>query len=154
MLIRTKQLFVDANRFPDEQRLKCGLKQAYPIFSTFIENLKTRNIFLMDYRYYNDGKAWLSKGEYHYKTKRGTQKVKPIFWLSFWEGYFKVSFNFAAETKEMILQLPISNDTKEKVLKIKENGNTKKYIALIFDVYDDSKLKDIYAIAEFRKNRI
>lgn len=43
---------------------------------------------------YNDGKAWLSKGEYKWIIARGTNKVKPLFWLSIWEGFFKVSFFF------------------------------------------------------------
>ncbi|PKP08994.1 MAG: hypothetical protein CVU09_13085 [Bacteroidetes bacterium HGW-Bacteroidetes-4] len=37
----------------------------------------------VQWRYYNDGKAWLCKVSY---------KKKTVFWLSVWEAYFKVAF--------------------------------------------------------------
>jgi hypothetical protein len=41
-----------------------ALDSVYPTYMDFIEGLKRRcGITLMDWRYYHDGKAWLSKGK-------------------------------------------------------------------------------------------
>lgn len=84
-----KQLFRDKNVKPTEQLIAEALGEGYTIYQRFIETLENEGISLMDWRYYQDGKAWLSKGEYKWTTTRGTNKVKPIFWLSMWEGFFK-----------------------------------------------------------------
>ena len=86
-----QQLLRDANVKPTAEIIADGLGATNTTYTKFIEELKKYNISLMDWRYYNDGKAWLSKGEYKWTTARGTNKVKPIFWLSIWEDAFRVS---------------------------------------------------------------
>jgi len=108
----------------------------------------------MDWRYYQDGKAWLSKGEYKWTTTRGTNKVKPIFWLSLWEGFFKVSFHFSEKVRTQLLSLPISEETKEAIYKAPTNGTKMKFFSVIFDVASDSSLNDIYVLVNFRKSFI
>ncbi len=94
-----EQLFRDKNVKPTEQLIAESLGEGYAIYQRFIETLENEGISLMDWRYYQDGKAWLSKGEYKWTTTRGTNKVKPIFWLSMWEGFFKVSFTLARKSE-------------------------------------------------------
>jgi len=94
-----KQLFRDKNVKPTEQLIAESLGEEYAIYQRFIETLENEGISLMDWRYYQDGKAWLSKGEYKWTTTRGTNKVKPIFWLSMWEDFFKVSFHFSEKVR-------------------------------------------------------
>ncbi len=108
----------------------------------------------MDWRFYNDGKAWLSKGEYKWTTTRGTNKVKPLFWLSIWEGFFKISFNFKFETREELLNLSISDEAKDVISSAEVSGKTMKYIPVIFDVDDEKQLHDIYVLMQFRKENI
>ena len=69
----------------------------------------------MDWRVYNDGKARLSKGEDKWTTSRGSQKVKPIFWLSIWDGFFKVSFHFPEKMREELVTLSLREEIKEKI---------------------------------------
>ncbi|NAB25088.1 DUF3788 family protein, partial [Enterococcus durans] len=36
-----------------------------------------------------------------------SQKVKPIFWLSIWDGFFKVSFHFSEKMREELVTLSL-----------------------------------------------
>ena len=117
-----KQLLRDSNIIPTDGIIFDGLGKASDVYKRFVEKLKEHNISLMDWRYYNDGKAWLSKGEYKWTTSRGTNKVKPIFWLSIWENFFKVSFFFSEKNKDNLLNLSISAETKELIKNIIQIG--------------------------------
>ena len=148
------QLLRDANVKPTDEIIANGLGATSYTYTKFIEKLKDYNIFLMDWRYYNDGKAWLSKGEYKWTTSRGTNKVKPIFWLSIWDGFFKVSFYFSEKIRDELLALPITNESKEIIKNAVTNGKTMRFIPIIFDIDDDKQLDDVYILAQFRKENI
>jgi hypothetical protein len=124
------------------------------VYVKFIEGLKDYGITLMDWRYYNDGKAWLSKGEYKWTTPRGANKVKPIFWLSIWEGFFRAAFFFGSDVQEELLQLPISQETKEIIKNARPMGKTMRFIPVVMDIKTDQQLNDVYVVAQFRKVKI
>jgi hypothetical protein len=149
-----QQLLRDANVKPTAEIIADGLGTTNTTYTKFIEELKKYNISLMDWRYYNDGKAWLSKGEYKWTTARGTNKVKPIFWLSIWKESFRVSFFFSEKIRAELLSLPISETAKEIINNTEPNGKTTKFLPIIFDITEDSQLNDVYALAEFRKENI
>jgi len=149
-----QQLLRDANIAPTTQIIADGLGATNTVYVKFIKELKKHNISLMDWRYYNDGKAWLSKGEYKWTTARGTNKVKPIFWLSIWEQSFRVSFNFSEKIRAELIALPISEATKKIISNTEPNGKTMKFLPIIFDITVESQLNDIYVLAEFRKENI
>lgn len=149
-----QQLLRDANIEPTVGIIADGLGTTNTVYVKFIEELREYNISLMDWRYYNDGKTWLSKGEYKWTTARGTNKVKPVFWLSIWEGFFKVSFFFSEKMRTELLSLPISTDTKEIIKNTEATGKTMKSISIIFDITDECQLNDVYVLAEFRKEKI
>ncbi|MFT3985488.1 MAG: DUF3788 family protein [Lachnospiraceae bacterium] len=148
------QLLRDANIKPTAEIIADGLGTTNSTYIEFLEELKKYSISLMDWRYYNDGKAWLSKGEYKWTTIRGTNKIKPIFWLSIWEGFFKVSFFFSAKIRIKLLSLPISTNAKEIIKNTEATGKTLKSISIIFDINDVCQLNDVYVLAEFRKENI
>ncbi len=149
-----QQLLRNPNVVPTSEIISEGLGSVSGVYTKFIERLKQYDVSLMDWRFYNDGKVWLSKGEYKWTTKRGTNKVKPLFWLSIWEGFFKVSFNFKLETKEELLNLPISDESKDIIKNAEASGKTMKFIPVIFDVDDEKQLNDIYVLMQFRKEKI
>lgn len=149
-----QQLLRDANIEPTIEIIADALGTTNTVYLKFIEELKEYSISFMNWRYYNDGKAWLTKGEYKWTTARGTHKVKPIFWLSIWEGAFRVSFNFAEKTREKLLSLPISETAKEIINNTESNGKTMKFLSVIFDITDDRQLNDVYLLAQFRKENI
>ena len=147
-----KQLLRDPNISPSGELIAQGLGKAADTFAKFIDGLKQHGITLMDWRYYNDGKAWLSKGEYKQTTPRGASKVKPIFWLSIWEGFFKVSFFFAESVRAELLSLPINRNTKELIESAKPMGKTMRFLPLVLDIENDSQLDDTRAITLFKLN--
>jgi len=149
-----QQLLRDPDIQPTSEIIAEGLGEAYKAYAVFIKELERYDIALMDWRFYNDGKAWLSKGEYKWTTPRGANKVKPIFWLSVWSGFFKVSFFFGSDIQEELLQLPISQSAKELINDAKPMGKTMRFIPVIFDVVNESQLSDIYMLSEFRKTRV
>lgn len=149
-----KQLLRDANINPTNEIIADGLGIAYDTYIKFIDGLEHNDITLMDWRYYNDGKAWLTKGEYKWITVRGTNKVKPIFWLSLWEGFFKVSFFFSEKMRSELMMLPISPEAVEIIKKAEPMGKTMKFMPLIFDICDVNQLCDIYLLAQFRKEKL
>ncbi|MGL4607017.1 MAG: DUF3788 family protein [Eubacteriaceae bacterium] len=131
-----------------------GLGIASSAYTVFLEGLKEYDVSLMNWRFYSDGKAWLSKGEYKWTTARGTNKVKPLFWLSIWEGFFKISFFFSTKAQEELLALPINQDAKSIIENAKPMGKTMKYIPVIVDVDDEKQLNNIYVLLQFRKEKI
>jgi hypothetical protein len=149
------QLLRDPGIEPTNEIIAAGLGAAYETYAKFVQELADRySITLMDWRFYNDGKAWLSKGEYKWTTARGANKVKPIFWLSIWEGFFKVSFFFSVSVQDELQGLPISEETKEIIKNAQPMGKTARFIPLVMDIDNDRQLSDVYAIAEFRKIKV
>lgn len=146
-----KQLLRDSNIKPNKDIIKECLNKSNDIYIKFIEELNKIDISLMEWRYYNDGKAWLSKGEYKWKTSRGTNKIKPIFWLSIWNGFFKLSFYFMNGMQEEILKLPLDDKTKYLIKNANPMGKTKKFIPIVLDIYDNNQLKDALMLANYKK---
>lgn len=149
-----KQLLRDPSVKPTDDMIVDCLGPAGEVYTKFLEELKAYGISLMDWRFYNDGKAWLSKGEYKWTTARGTDKVKPIFWISIWNGFFKISFNFSEMTRAKLLSLPISENTKIMIENVEPNGSKMKFIPVIFDVDHEKQFEDILLVAQFRKENI
>ena len=150
-----RQLLRDPAVSPTSEVIAAGLGAAYEPYARFVKELEERQgITFMEWRFYNDGKAWLTKGEYKWTTARGANKVKPIFWLSIWEGFFKVTFFFAESVRNELQELPISNETKGMNQNITPNGKMMRFIPVIFDIESDRLLSDVYTIAEFRKVKI
>ncbi len=150
-----QQLLRDPNIEPTIEVIASGLGAAYETYVKFVGELENRyGITLMAWRFYNDGKAWLSKGEYKLTTARGADKVKPIFWLSIWEGYYKVSFFFSTSVQDELQGLPIGEETKAVIKNAKPMGKTARFIPLVLDVDSDRQLCDVYEIAEFRKIKV
>ena len=148
------QLLRDPEIQPTDEIIAKGLGEAYKVYTKFIKGLEQYGISLMDWRYYNDGKAWLSKGEYKWTTPRGANKVKPMFWFSVWEGFFKVSFFFGSDVQEELLQLPISRDAKELIKGANPMGKMMRFMPVVFDVTSEGQLDDLYALCEFRKVKV
>lgn len=151
---KEQQLLRDPSVKPTDDMIVDCLGPAGEVYTKFLEELKAYGISLMDWRFYNDGKAWLSKGEYKWTTARGTDKVKPIFWISIWNGFFKISFNFSEMTRAKLLSLPISENTKIMIENVEPNGSKMKFIPVIFDVDHEKQFEDILLVAQFRKENI
>ena len=152
--MKEKQLLRDPDIEPTSEVIAEGLGAAYETYSEFINGLGKHGIKLMEWRFYNDGKAWLSKGEYKWTTPRGANKVKPIFWLSVWEGFFRISFFFSTSVQTELKGLPVSQEMKESIDNVKPMGKSMRYIPVIIDIKTRPQLSDVYTIALFRKIKV
>lgn len=140
--MKAQMLLRDAGVFPSEQILRDALgKTVYSILKSFIDTIADDEYNLtIEWRYYNDGKAWLGKVIY---------KKKTVLWLSIWEGFFKTSFYFIEKHLEAITALDISETVKEEFVKAKIVG---KLIPMIIDINRDEQLNDLLTIVRFKKS--
>jgi hypothetical protein len=145
------QLLRDAAVFPDAFVIAAALGGANDTFIKFTNGLNDYGISLMGWRYYGDGKSWLNKGEYRYTTARGTEKVTPVFWLSVWDGFFKLSFYFSPKYRDELLSLPLSAETKQAITGPAASAVTARLMGVFLSVKNDELLKDAYIVSEFQK---
>ena len=121
------QLLRDPNVRPDADTLAKALGERQRSYTELMAWIADRSIEV-EWRYYNDGKAWLGKA---------TRKSKTVFWLSVWEGYFQASFFFTERT------LP------EIATNVTEVGKLR---AVVVKVISGSELSDLFELAQHKMN--
>ncbi|MDR0748626.1 MAG: DUF3788 domain-containing protein [Tannerellaceae bacterium] len=135
-------LLKDPEVFPSNEVLKETLgDDIYKVLGSFVETIISEEYGLApEWRFYNDGKAWLCKTVY---------KKKTVFWLSVWEGFFKVSFFFTEKHLDAIAALNISEAIKDEFAKAKPVG---RLIPMIFDVCKKEQLDDLLTVVRHKKS--
>ena len=130
----------DAEIFPSDRVLKDTLGDVYDVLESFLATI-TNEAYLLsfEWRYYNDGKAWLCKVQH---------KKKTILWLSVWEGFFKVSFFFTEKHLEAIAALDISEAIKTELASAKTVG---RLIPMIFNINNANQLEELRTVVRFKK---
>ena len=144
-----QQLLRDSDIEPTSEMIAEGLGAANSAYIKFIDGLHSHNI-QVDWRYYNDGKAWLGKGLYKWTTSRGTEKETTVFWLSIWDGFFKVSIFIPEKVREDALKLSLDAEIKEMIKGSKQIGKLK-FFPLVFDLSSEKLLDEIYTLVDFKK---
>ena len=139
----------DANIEPTSEVIAEGLGSANDAYIGFSEKLEAHGIEL-NWRYYNDGKSWLGKGLYKWTTSRGTQKETTAFWLSLWEGFFRVTIFIPEKHREEALNLGINSETKKMIEAAKQIGKLK-FFPLVFDLDSNGMFDEPFALIDFRK---
>ena len=143
------QLLRDQNIEPTSDVIAEGLDASDKAYREFIEGLTSHDIYI-DWRYYNDGKAWLGKALFKWKGARGGEKEMTVFWLSIWSGFFKVSLFIPEKARADLLNLTLDGDIKRMIEDSKQIGKLK-FFPLIFDLRSNELFDTIYAIIDFRK---
>lgn len=139
--MEAQMLLRNAEIYPSEDVLKDALGEVYGVLESFFKTITDNEYGLtIEWRYYNDGKAWLGKVQH---------KKKTILWLSVWEGFFKVSFYFTEKHLETIVALDIAESIKEDFCKAKPVG---RLIPMIIDIKTDNQLKDLLTVVRFKKS--
>lgn len=134
-----KPLLNDANIYPTDTVLASVLGNCNPVFQSFAAALSEYKIEL-EWRYYNSYKAWLGKAVSNKKT---------VFWLSVWQGFFKVNFYFTDKTRQGIADLPVAAEIKAMM----EKGPVKgKFVNLAINVSERAHLKDIYTLIPYKQS--
>jgi len=124
------QLLRDSSVYPSDGVLSEALGGGYSAYTRFMNRLKDSNIET-EWRYYNDGKSWLGKN---------THKKKTVFWLSVWDGFFKISLFF---TEATAAGLPVKKAFEPPVGKL---------IPLVLSIHSDTDLDEVFKIIEYKRN--
>jgi hypothetical protein len=123
---------------PSEEVLTSVLGSAYNAYSILLERMAETSLEPI-WNYYRDGGAWLCKVQF---------KKKTVFWLSVWEGFFKITFYFTENTVEGLNPLPIHSNCFEQIRAVKRVG---KFIPLTFEVHEAVDLEDVLLVADYKK---
>ncbi|HBT75762.1 MAG TPA: hypothetical protein DEB39_02290 [Planctomycetaceae bacterium] len=133
-------LLNDPDVFPSPEVLAKTLGKSYTVFEELIGEITGDEVGLtVEWRFYNDGKAWLGKVCY---------KKKTIFWLSAWDGYFQTTFLFTEKTKPGVMELPIDETLKNEFAQNQPMG---KLIALPVKVTKKKQIKDVLQLVRYKK---
>ncbi len=135
-----KPLLNDPDVFPTPEVLAKTLGKSYAVFEELVAMITGTEFDLtFEWRFYNDGKAWLGKVGY---------KKKTIFWLSAWDGYFQATFLFTEKTKPGVMELPIDETLKNEFAQNQPMG---KLIALPVKVTKKKQIKDVLELVRYKK---
>lgn len=144
------QLFRDPDTEPTGDVLAQALAEANNAYVKFVSELENRNIELV-WRYYTDGKSWLAKGLYQWTGVRGGKKEMTVFWLSIWDGFFKVSIFVPEKCREDISRLPLTEEVKQMIADAKQMGNQLRYFPLVFEIRSDEMFSVLFELMDFKK---
>lgn len=134
------QLLKDKDTVPSAEALKDIFSDSlFEVYSALI--FRISNVLNSEYewRYYNDGKAWLCKV---------TFKKKTVCWISAWEDYIKAGFYFSEKYTDDILLLPVKHEIIEDFRQRKPIGKLR---VVVIELSDARYLDDFLTFAEFKK---
>lgn len=123
---------------------------AYDAYVRFVDGLAGHDISL-EWRYYTDGKAWLAKGLHRWTGARGGQNEATAFWLSVWDGRFKVTIYIPEKARADALSLPLGDSVRQMIADAKPMGTRQAFFPLVFEAGSDKLFEAIYSLADFRK---
>lgn len=130
----------DSNTNPDPHTIASALGSSWPAYEKLAGEISGPPFNItFEWRWYNDGKAWLCKA---------TAKGKTVFWLSAWDGYFKTGFYFTDKTGAGIATLDIDPAHKSAFSSAKPIG---KLIPLTLEIREEQDLKDLLELITFKQ---
>jgi len=129
--------FRDKDVFPDDDALKAVLGRGYPAFLALLDILREHEIS-HEWRYYNDGKAWLCKT---------TRKTKTVAWMSARRGFIAATFYIPERHIDGLYGLDISEETKARIRETKNTGKSK---GVTFEVRSKAVLKDFEKVLLYK----
>jgi len=125
---------------PSEQLLQDILGNSYGAYHEMCRRYDEPDYNLQpQWRYYNDGKAWLCKVVF---------KSKTVFWLSIWEGFFKTSFFFRERDCSGILGLDIDKSYKQQLESSQTFG---KLHPVVLVIKHPDQLEDLAKLIRYKK---
>lgn len=135
------QLLRASDVFPSDTVLEEALGgDVHAVLRSLLETIENEDYAVsVEWRFYNDGKAWLGKA---------THKKKTVFWLSVWEGYFKMSFLFTEKHRESIAELKIDKNSKKEFARTQATG---RLIPLIMSIHTKEQIPDVLTLIQFKK---
>ncbi len=135
--------------YPSSDVIAKALGKANNAYIKFINELANHDVQLV-WRYYNDGKAWLAKGLYKWQGIRGGQKETTVFWLSIWDGFFKVTIYVPEKDRTDLYSLPHNNEVKLMIENSKQMGKLK-HFPIVFNLCSDEAFETVFSLVDFKK---
>ena len=133
----------------NDEVIESALETSYTTYQHFVCKLHPLDIQLV-WNYYTDGKAWLAKGLYAWTGVRGGKKEMTVFWLSIWDGFFKVTVYLPETYRKDALNLPLDHKTLEMIQNAKVMGKTFKTLPLTFNVHSDNQLDSLFLLIQLK----
>lgn len=149
MKTTNKQLLRNPDIQPTNDVVAKALGEANNAYMKFVNELASHDVQL-EWRYYNDGKAWLAKGLYKWTGVRGGQNESTVFWLSIWEGFFKVTIYVPEKARADVFSLSLDNEVKQMITDSKQMGKLK-FFPLVFDLCSDEMFEVVCTLVDFKK---
>ncbi len=135
-----KPLLNDPAVPPSPEVLQNVLGPSYPVYEKTMAVITGAPYGLVpEWRYYNDGKAWLCKVVF---------KKKTVFWLSVWDGFFKAGFYFVERHCPGIHELEIDDRIRQDLKNAKPFG-TLYPVGLVLN--REEHIPDLLKIIEYKK---
>ena len=134
-----KPLLNDKLEYPNNEVLAKYLGKTKAIWDEFITHISSSfSTMSPEWKYYNDGKAWLCKL---------VHKKKTVCWISIWDQYFKVTFYFTEKNDKDINRLKIDPVWKNRY---KSNKSIGKIKPLTVEVKTKKTLAGIYELISYK----
>jgi hypothetical protein len=127
----------DQSVYPDEQVLQGALKRSFPSYLALLD-LFEQHEMQHEWRYYNDGKAWLCKVQ---------KKKRTIIWMSAWKGFLKATVYVPHKHLGGLYALPLVEETKERIRSTKDVGKSK---PCTFEIRNQRILKELDKVMQFK----
>jgi len=127
----------DPDIFPDDVVLKKVLRSSFGAYEALLD-IFSQNGMTVEWRYYNDGKAWLCKVQL---------KKRTIVWISAWKGFMKAVVYFPERLVNDICGLDISDESKDRFRNTKNVGKSK---PCIFEIKNREIFKDLSQVIQFK----
>lgn len=145
-----QQLLRNPDIQPTNNVISKALGETNNVYVKFVNELASRDIHL-EWRYYTDGKAWLAKGLYKWTGVRGGQNETTIFWLSIWDGFFKVTIYVPEKARADVCNLVLKNEVKLIIADSKQMGKMK-FFPIVFNLCSDEMFEAVFSLTDFRKS--
>jgi hypothetical protein len=127
----------DENIYPDETVLRSVIDKAYDVYARLLEYFD-RNEMVHEWRYYDDGKAWLCKVQ---------KKNRTVVWMSAWKGYLQAVIYFPEKYLDKLYELDLTEEAKQKIRSTRNIGKSK---PCIFEIRDDTIFNDFSKVVNFK----
>lgn len=131
----------DETIYPDENILSVVLEESFTSYTKLLDLFSIKEMSC-EWRYYQDGKAWLCKVQ---------KKKRTIVWMSAWKGFMQVTVYLPVRMLDEIKNLELSELVIDKILNTKNVGKSK---PCIFEIKDSSTFNDLEKVMDLKiKNR-
>ena len=120
----------DPDVYPDDAVLEAILGRSFKAYTALRETAAGMGLSL-DWKFYNDGKAWLC---------RVSRKKKTAAWMSAWKGYFRATVYFSGKDLEGLEEFASGLGSMGNSLALQDVGTSK---ACVFEIRNQKPLGDL-----------